>query len=497
MTTDRLARLPLPLALLLALASCTTTPRTQVMVVVSADESVRSNLTRLTVGVGGGPTAGALADVETYTLDSVDRWPLRVPLVPLNNDATRAFVVTVTANTSAGNVVARGITGFVPGETRMLLLHLGASCADVPCADDETCSAAACRAAYVDPSSLPAYDPDAQGMSSDAGPVEDGGAPDGGRPDAGTPDGGGPDAGEPDGGMPDGGMPDGGMPDAGMPGSTCGNGTIEAGEVCDDGNRSNADSCPDGTGGSCMPSFCGDGFVFTLAEDCDDRNRTDGDGCSRSCEVEPGYDCSTGEPSLCRPVCGDGIRIGDEECDDGNTMTGDGCAPDCTFPSNVIVIDIQGMITTSDHGGLFPGIGVGDTFSGRYVYRMGAADDSTVGDVGRYYFRSPGFGVDVEIEGYRFSADYSSPEFMIEVVNRSTDNYLIRSRNNMATNGQGVERITWQLDDNSGTALSTDALPLTPPDLSRYTQPFGFTIEGTGFAWLIRGVVTSASLRPL
>jgi cysteine-rich repeat protein len=48
-------------------------------------------------------------------------------------------------------------------------------------------------------------------------------------------------------------------------GATCGNGTVEAGEACDDGNLTN------------------------------------GDGCTAACTVQTGYSC-TGTPSVCTEI---------------------------------------------------------------------------------------------------------------------------------------------------------------------------------------------------
>lgn len=44
---------------------------------------------------------------------------------------------------------------------------------------------------------------------------------------------------------------------------------------------------------------CGDG-VIESGEDCDDGNTKGGDGCSATCTVEAGYTC-VGQPSKCRP----------------------------------------------------------------------------------------------------------------------------------------------------------------------------------------------------
>ena len=49
----------------------------------------------------------------------------------------------------------------------------------------------------------------------------------------------------------------------------------------------------------------------------------------RRAPIESGYTC-TGAPSMCAPVCGDGLIAGGEQCDDGNATSGDGCSATCT-----------------------------------------------------------------------------------------------------------------------------------------------------------------------
>jgi cysteine-rich repeat protein len=62
---------------------------------------------------------------------------------------------------------------------------------------------------------------------------------------------------------------------------TCGNGTLEYGEECDDG-PDNSDTAPDACRLACVAPACGDGVVDT-GERCDDGNRIDGDACPASC----------------------------------------------------------------------------------------------------------------------------------------------------------------------------------------------------------------------
>jgi cysteine-rich repeat protein len=118
----------------------------------------------------------------------------------------------------------------------------------------------------------------------------------------------------------------------------CGDGAIDAGEACDDGNAKAGDGCGatcaieagyacTGEPSVCAP-ICGDGLI-TAGEACDDANTTAGDGCDAACAIEPGYVCA-GEPSEC-VRCGDGALDGAETCDDGNIKAGDGCGATCAI----------------------------------------------------------------------------------------------------------------------------------------------------------------------
>src|SRR5262245_59207961 len=64
----------------------------------------------------------------------------------------------------------------------------------------------------------------------------------------------------------------------------------------------------------CIKDRCGNG-VLDADELCDDGNIADEDGCSA--------DCKSGE------VCGNGTNDPGEVCDDGNNVDGDGCSADC------------------------------------------------------------------------------------------------------------------------------------------------------------------------
>ena len=60
---------------------------------------------------------------------------------------------------------------------------------------------------------------------------------------------------------------------------TCGDGNLDPGEDCDDGNLSDDDACTS----ACVEAFCGDGLTWLGREDCDDGNAVDDDGCTNAC----------------------------------------------------------------------------------------------------------------------------------------------------------------------------------------------------------------------
>jgi cysteine-rich repeat protein len=73
----------------------------------------------------------------------------------------------------------------------------------------------------------------------------------------------------------------------------CGDGIVNLGEECDDGNAVNTDACLD----TCKSATCGDGFVQEGVEECDDGNVVDADGCSATCKTEAAQASETPQSS--------------------------------------------------------------------------------------------------------------------------------------------------------------------------------------------------------
>lgn len=165
------------------------------------------------------------------------------------------------------------------------------------------------------------------------------------------------------------------------PGS-CGDGTVQAGEDCDDGNTTSCDGCS----GVCGEEICGNGTIDctapddpatpeneTAEEECDDGNTGDGDGCNASCEMEycgdgiiqsgMGEQCDDGNHVDCdgcnsscqEEKCGNDVLECEEECDDKNTKARDGCDASCETEVHRCTYKCEGTVQ--------PGGGVTEPYS--------------------------------------------------------------------------------------------------------------------------------------
>lgn len=144
-------------------------------------------------------------------------------------------------------------------------------------------------------------------------------------------------------------FPDASAPDANSPSDAertgCGDGRLQSGEACDDGNDEGGDGCSadcknieadtlcPAPGSPCVSTVvCGDGRV-SGQETCDDGNTQDGDGCDKTCKIQSGYRCGPAGQRCIAAKCGDGVIAGSEACDDGNDKASDGCSPICVVES--------------------------------------------------------------------------------------------------------------------------------------------------------------------
>lgn len=91
---------------------------------------------------------------------------------------------------------------------------------------------------------------------------------------------------------------------------TCGDGMLDPGELCDDGNPLNHDACVE-----CAPAACGDGFLQIGIEQCDQGNLMGGGACGPMCGwTVPAYAVSWVPAAPVAPLGGT-IMFGNQDDD--------------------------------------------------------------------------------------------------------------------------------------------------------------------------------------
>jgi cysteine-rich repeat protein len=102
-------------------------------------------------------------------------------------------------------------------------------------------------------------------------------------------------------------------------GDNCGNGVVDPGEACDDGNTNEDDACTS----ACTEPFCGDG-IPSGNEACDDGNVSSNDACLNDCKFA---------------ICGDAfVHAGVEQCDEPGYDT---CTPNCEAVYRMVFVTSQ------------------------------------------------------------------------------------------------------------------------------------------------------------
>lgn len=120
----------------------------------------------------------------------------------------------------------------------------------------------------------------------------------------------------------------------------CGNGILDSGEECEDGNMATNDGCI-----NCRLAICGDGFVQANVEQCDVGSAKPPGHSDAVCDV------GTSSTKTCRwKYCGNGVLEGSEQCDDGNNANGDGCTASCVREYCGDGVDNNGTAEECDGG---------------------------------------------------------------------------------------------------------------------------------------------------
>lgn len=172
----------------------------------------------------------------------------------------------------------------------------------------------------------------------------------------------------------------------------------------------------------------------------------------------------------------------------------------------LITIEIEAVVDSVEDRG--PGDGylegkikAGDMIRGFYVYESTTPDSSPLDPVqGNYWNYALPAGIALTVGGFNFMTDPFNIVFHVAIRNNippgGEDGYAIVSYNNLPLfNAAPVDYISWQLEDPTGSALSTDALPATGPVLYDWGPVYCLRLEADR-AYIINATVTSAVVIP-
>jgi cysteine-rich repeat protein len=125
------------------------------------------------------------------------------------------------------------------------------------------------------------------------------------------------------------------VPDVFLWVDTCGDGSLDFGEACDDGNRLDGDCCSAACTAEAEGGVCDDRDLCTRSDTCDGSGRCVGSDPVQ-CEDGSGQ---CGSPATCDPEtgqCAGGVLPDGSPCDDGDACTvGDGCVAGLCVPGDL------------------------------------------------------------------------------------------------------------------------------------------------------------------
>ena len=147
-----------------------------------------------------------------------------------------------------------------------------------------------------------------------------------------------------------------------------------------------------------------------------------------------------------------------------------------------ITIGLTGKVSIiNDLSNRFGGqIHLKDKVTATYSYESTTLDsnpsDPAIGD---YWHYTAPYGISVHIGDFVFETNENNVRFLVEIVNdQSGDSYLVRSESNICSTAVLVDTIYWALADYGGTALLSDALPTTMPNLDDWNNMNVLSISG-------------------
>jgi len=162
-----------------------------------------------------------------------------------------------------------------------------------------------------------------------------------------------------------------------------------------------------------------------------------------------------------------------------------------------IEAEVNGVSDPAEH--LEGKIGPGSLITGQYIFESTEPDSNPSPTAGVYLFDNISCGLYLSVGGFDFYTDASNIDFAIGITNDPDwDIYAVSSLNNLSlSNGVSLAEMFWQLENHSGTALSSDDLPTVAPKLSDWDNNLLHINGGPRESdFTIVATVTSAELVP-
>ncbi|MBU1070732.1 hypothetical protein KJ975_14310 [Myxococcota bacterium] len=164
----------------------------------------------------------------------------------------------------------------------------------------------------------------------------------------------------------------------------CGDGRMDSAEACDGTDLGDQTCVSLGFSGgilscngdcslntlSCTSGACGNG-VLDAGETCEPGPGATVAGCGPDCQVIDGWSCD-GTPSVCTPICSDGLILGDEECD--GTNLGTATCEAAGYDGGTLLCDAQCRLDYSGCRNDFTAL----TCGGNHCCLLGSAGDYLV-----------------------------------------------------------------------------------------------------------------------
>jgi hypothetical protein len=154
-----------------------------------------------------------------------------------------------------------------------------------------------------------------------------------------------------------------------------------------------------------------------------------------------------------------------------------------TDPTRV-TINLTAVVVLVDNPNGVPvgSIKAGDVITGSYTYNPKTKDMSPLLEFGFYPHNQQPYGIQLHLGDFSVETDPENVDLQITIGNNSdpdnSDSYRVTSFHNVGTEpGPGVQLISWDLIDPTGTALSNAELKKTAPVLSSWQSNL-LTVEG-------------------